>query len=312
MKALIAHAPGGPEHLVYTEAAAPPVLTAGDVIVRVHAAGITRHELNWSSNWVDQSGHSRTAFIPAREFAGEVVALGFGSYGFEVGDRVFGVADRYRDGAAAEFIAVETRSIALIPPGLSFVFAAALPLAGLAAWQALFAVGQASPGDEVLVLGVSGSVGTLAVQLANHGGLRVVAARLMSDASPAMALGVHDYLDLGPPSLPEALRFKLIVDTIGPQATRCALPLLAPSGTVVSVVEQPPRQLGNRGRFFLVETDRAHLELLADRAQSGHLRPPHLTLYPLSNGQRAFIDKGERRVHGKVLLLPDDEQGGVL
>jgi NADPH:quinone reductase-like Zn-dependent oxidoreductase len=306
MKALVLHPPGGPEDLTYAEVRSPLPAT-GDVLVCVHAAGFTPGELSWPSNWVDRSGHKRAPSIPAREFAGEVVALGYGSAGFRVGDRVFGLADSYRDGAAAELVAVETRSITLIPPDLSFLQAAALPQAGLAAWQALFAIGQALPGTNVLVLGASGAVGTMAIQLAQHSGLWVTAGGSGDGASFACALGARDYLDLDK-ALPQgAGQFELILDTIGHKAVVRVLPLLAPSGTVVSVVEPPPDDIDGEGHFFVLEADRAHLELIADRAQVGHLRAPIGAVYPLSDGRQAFIDKAHRKVRGKGLLVPADK-----
>src|SRR5690242_250498 len=110
----------------------------GDVLVRVAAAGITPTELSWPSTWVDRTGADRNPATPGHELCGEVVALGYGTSGFDVGDRVYGLTDWYRDGAVAEYAAVEARNLAPSPTRGSAPEIAAVPLAALSAWQSLF------------------------------------------------------------------------------------------------------------------------------------------------------------------------------
>lgn len=309
MKAIALEPPGGLENIILADVE-PPLLTTGDVLVRVHVAGTTPGELTWPSNWVDRCGHERSPSIPAREFAGEVAALGYGSVGFRVGDRVFGLADSYRNGAAAELVTVEIRSVAAIPERLDFRQAAALPQAGLAAWQGLFEVGQARPGCSVLVLGAGGAVGSMAVQLASQAGLEVTAAGRSggSSAAAARSLGAQNYVDLRK-ALPRRFgSFDLIFDTVGGRTFHSTLPALAPAGRVVSVVAPPPSRLDGNGAYFAVQADRAHLELIADRANGGHLRAPIGAVYPLEDGRRAFADKASGMVRGKLLISPMDDR----
>src|SRR5581483_1105467 len=173
MYALRLHEPGGPENIVYEEAPAP-LLGIGDVLLRVHAASFTPTELSWPSTWVDRNGHDRRPVIPGHEVSGVVEALGYGTSGLGVGQAVYGLTDWYRDGAAAELVAVEARNLAPKPASVSHTVAASCALAGLTAWQALFDHAQLQRGQTVLIHGAAGGVGSLAVQLAHAAGARVI------------------------------------------------------------------------------------------------------------------------------------------
>src|SRR5258708_24924631 len=165
MWALAVHERGVRERLA-SEQAPRPYVGIGDALVRVHAASFTPTELTWPSTWVDHAGHDRRPTIPAHEGSGVVEALGYGTVGVAVGQAVYGLADWYRDGAAAEYVAVEARNLAPKPTSLSHVEAAAVPLAGLTAWQALFDYGGRGAGPRVLFPGARGGGGGFAVQLA--------------------------------------------------------------------------------------------------------------------------------------------------
>ena len=114
-----------------------PHAAQNDVIVRVHAAGFTPGELDWSGTWVDRAGRDRTPSVPGHELSGVVVELGYGTTGLSVGQRVFGLSDWTRNGSLAEYCAVEARNLAPLPADIDHTVAAALPISGLTAWQAL-------------------------------------------------------------------------------------------------------------------------------------------------------------------------------
>jgi NADPH:quinone reductase-like Zn-dependent oxidoreductase len=194
MWALRAHRRGGPDELVYEQASWPP-LSIGDVLVAVHAASFTPTELDWPSTWTDRQGRDRTPVVPAHEVSGVVAALGYGTSGLSVGDEVFGLTDWYRDGAAAGYMAVEARNLAAKPSSVDHLQAAAVPLAGLTAWQALFDHGHLQAGQTVLVQGAAGGVGTFAVQLAHAAGARVLAAGRAPDAALLVGLGADQVID---------------------------------------------------------------------------------------------------------------------
>src|SRR5262249_14844746 len=145
----------------------------GDVLVQVRAASFTPTELTWPL-WTDRSGHQRTSVIPAHEGSGVVVAAGYGTAGVSVGDEVFGLIDGYRDGWAAEYVAIDARSVAPKPTSVDFLEAAAIPQAGLTSWQALFDHGHLEAGQTVVIHGAAGGVGAIAVQLAHWAGAHVI------------------------------------------------------------------------------------------------------------------------------------------
>ena len=119
-----------------TERPEPPA-AINDVIVRVHAAGFVPTELEWPSTWTDRADRNRTPSIPGHELAGVVTVLGYGTTGLPVGQRVFGLADWYRDGTLAEYVAIEARNLAPLPGDVDFTVGASLPISGLTAWQGI-------------------------------------------------------------------------------------------------------------------------------------------------------------------------------
>ena len=144
MKAIRIHEPTGISGLVYDEAP-DPTLVFGDVLVKVAACGITHNELDYPI-WTCRAGHQRTSIIPGAEVSGVIAALGLGTAGVAVGEEVFGLTDQLRDGTAAEYVAVEARNLAPKPRTADHVHAAAVPRAGLTAWQALFDHGKLANG----------------------------------------------------------------------------------------------------------------------------------------------------------------------
>src|SRR5579859_2936955 len=133
----------------------------GDVVVRVHASGFTWDELSWPSTWIDRLGRDRTPSIPGHELAGVVTALGYGTTGLSMGQRVFGLTDWTRDGTLAEYAAVEVRNLAPLPGDVDFTVGASLPISGLTAWQGLFQHGRLQAGQSVLAHGAAGAVGSM-------------------------------------------------------------------------------------------------------------------------------------------------------
>src|SRR6202012_5567785 len=151
-----------------------PQAAINDVIVQVHASGFVPTELTWPSTWTDRLDRDRTPSIPGHELAGVVTALGYGTTGLSVGQRVFGLADWYRDGSLAEYIAIEARNLAPLPGDVDFTVGAALVMPGLTAWQGLFDHGRLQTGQSVIVHGAAGVVGSMAVQLAREAGAYVI------------------------------------------------------------------------------------------------------------------------------------------
>lgn len=303
MRALRAHQAGGPEHLV-EEDAPVPVPGIGDALVRVRAASFTPTELEWPSTWVDHAGRDRRPVIPGHEVSGVVTALGYGTTGVAVGDAVYGLTDWYRDGTAAEYVAVEARDLARKPDGLDHRTAAAVPMVALTSQQALFDVGHLSSGQTVAVLGAGGGVGTFAVQLARAAGARVIAVARPWAFDLLRGLGAEVYADVDRAPLGEV---DLVFDLVGGETLRRSCAALEPGGGVVSVVEEhPPVPAGRRGWFFVVEPSRVQLLELGQRIAAGKLRPVVGASWPLRDGRAAFEAKQRGGQPGKAVLLPSD------
>src|SRR3954470_6963664 len=134
MKAIVAtDEAAGTAGMTLVERPEPPAAT-NDVIVEIHASGFVPTEMAWPSTWTDRRGRDRTPSIPGHELAGVVTALGYGTTGLSIGQRVFGLADWYRDGTLAESIAIEARNLAPLPGDVDFTVGASLPISGLTAW----------------------------------------------------------------------------------------------------------------------------------------------------------------------------------
>jgi len=272
----------------------------GDVLVRVHAASFTPTELDWPSTWVDRAGRDRRPSIPGHEVSGVVTALGYGTTGLTVGQAVYGLTDWYRDGAAAEYVAVEARNLARKPDRLDHRMAAAVPMVALTSQQALFDHGGLARGQTVAVLGAGGGVGTFAVQLARAAGARVVAVARPWATDVLRGLGADVFADLDTAPLPKV---DLVFDLVGGEMLRRACAAVRPGATVVSVVENPPVDASRPGRFFVVEPNRAQLQELGERIVAGELRPVVGATLPLREGRAAFEAKHRGGQPGKAVLL---------
>src|SRR4029450_8807302 len=170
-----------------------PPAAINDVIVQIHASGFVSTELSWPSTWTDRRDSDRTPSIPGHELAGVVTALGYGTTGLSVGQRVFGLADWHRDGTLAEYVAIEARNLAPLPGDVDFTEAASLPISGLTAWQGLLQHGRPQPGQRGLAHGSAGAVGTMVTQLAREAGAYVIETGRAADREKAIDFGAHDF-----------------------------------------------------------------------------------------------------------------------
>jgi NADPH:quinone reductase-like Zn-dependent oxidoreductase len=277
----------------------------------VHAASFTPTELSWPSTWVDHAGRDRRPSIPAHEVSGVIEALGYGTIGVAVGQAVYGLTDWYRDGAAAEYVAVEARNLAPKPTSLSHVEAAAVPLAGLTAWQALFDHGGLVAGQSVLIHGAGGGVGVFAVQLARAAGAAVTGTGRAWARELVGELGAGSFIDLERERFEDVVgQVDLVFDLVGGEVLARSWSVLKPGGILVSVIQDPDesqaRRSDARGVFFVVEADPAQLVELARRIDQGQLRPIIGEVLPVARGRDAFQHKHAHGIPGKTVLQVDD------
>ncbi|WP_407563953.1 NADP-dependent oxidoreductase [Streptomyces sp. 184] len=278
-----------------------PHAAENDVIVRVHAAGFTPGELDWPGTWTDRAGRDRTPSVPGHELSGVVAELGYGTTGLTVGQRVYGLTDWTRNGSLAQFTAVEARNLAPLPADVDHVTAAALPISGLTAWQALFDHGRLTTGQTVLVHGAAGGVGSIAVQLAREAGTRVVGTGRTADRATALGLGADAFVDLESERLEDAGEVDVVFDVIGGEILDRSTALVRPGGTLVTIAEPVRvRPADGRAVFFVVEPDRARLADLAGRLRDGRLKPLVGSVRPLAEAAVAFAPG--RRTPGKTVI----------
>jgi NADPH:quinone reductase-like Zn-dependent oxidoreductase len=273
----------------------------GDVVVRVHASGFTGNELEWPSTWTDRLGRDRTPSIPGHELAGVVTALGYGTTGLSVGQRVFGLTDWTRDGTLAEYVAVEARNLAPLPGDLDFTVGAALVMPGLTAWQGLFEHGRLRAGQSVLVHGAAGVVGSMATQLAREAGAYVIGTGRAGGRRAALDFGAQEFVDLEDDALEDVGGVDLVFDVLGGDIGRRSARLIRPGGTLVSIAGPPEaRPVDGLAVDFVVESDRAQLGEVVRRARDGRLRANIGSVATLDDAVAAF--NSTERVKGKTII----------
>jgi NADPH:quinone reductase-like Zn-dependent oxidoreductase len=250
-----------------------PPAAINDVIVRIHASGFVPTELGWPSTWTDRCDRDRTPSIPGHELAGVVSALGYGTTGVSVGQRVLGLADWHRDGTLAEYVAIEARNLAPLPGDVDFTVGASLPISGLTAWQGLFDHGHLQAGQSVLAHGTAGAVGSMVTQLAREAGAHVIGTGRAADRQKALDFGAQEFVDLDNDALEDVGGVDLVFDVIGGDIQKRSASLIRAGGTLVTVVGPPEaRPADGLAVDFVVESDRAQLSEIVQRVRDGRLR----------------------------------------
>jgi NADPH:quinone reductase-like Zn-dependent oxidoreductase len=239
--------------------------------------------------------------VAGHELSGVVVELGYGTPGLTVGQRVFGLTDWTRNGSLAEYTAVEARNLAPLPADVDHTTAAALPISGLTAWQALIDHARLTTGQTVLIHGAAGGVGSIAVQLARDVGAVMIGTGRAADRDTALGLGLNTFLDLQADKLEHAGEVDVVFDVIGGEILDRSTALLRAGGTLVTIARMPTVQpKDGRAIFFVVEPDRSRLADLAQRLRDGRLKPIIGAVRPLAEALAAFAP--DRRTPGKTII----------
>jgi NADPH:quinone reductase-like Zn-dependent oxidoreductase len=309
MKCVCIYHYGGPEALSFTEAPRPRC-GPGEVLVQVHAAGVN------PVDWKIREGHLKGMLshtfplVLGWDVSGVVGSTGPGTTRLKIGDEVFSRPDILRDGAYAEFIVIKESEVALKPRSLDHVHAAALPLAGLAAWQSLVEAAQLAPGQRVLIHAAAGGVGSLAVQLAKARGAHVIGTASARNHDFLRDLGVDEIIDY------EHMRFEdlapamdVVLDTIGGDTQERSWKTLKRGGILVSLASPPSAEtaakLGLRQAFVFVQPQAVQLEALAKLVEAGKLKSIVGTVLPLAEAMRAHALSQGGHTRGKIVLQID-------
>ena len=278
-----------------------PQAATNDVVVQVHASGFTWDELTWPSTWTDRLGRDRTPVIPGQELAGVVSALGYGTTGLSVGQRVFGITDSYRSGTLAEYVAVEARNLAPLPGDFDFTVGASVAMPGLTAWQGLFEHGRLQAGQSVLVHGSAGAVGSMVTQLARESGAYAIGTGRAAHRQTALDFGANEFVDLDNDTLEDVGKIDLVFDVIGGDLAKRSAGLIRAGGTLVSIAgPAEARPADGLAIDFVLVPDRAQLGEIVQLLRDGRLRTNIGNIASLDNAVAAF--NPTKRISGKTII----------
>jgi NADPH:quinone reductase-like Zn-dependent oxidoreductase len=306
MKAVRIHQYGGPEVLKYEEAPQPNPMP-GDVVVRVHAAAINPVDWKVREGYLRERLKHSLPLILGWDLSGVVETTAPGIDRFKIGDEVYSRPDLSRDGAYAECIAVRESEIALKPKSADHIHAAAIPLAGLTAWQSLIVAAQISSGQKVLIHGAAGGVGSLAVQLAKWKGAYVIGTASARNHDLVRQLGADEVIDYHAVKFEDVAReVDIVLDTIGGETQHRSWRVLKRGGILVSIVSPPSpemaKEYGVRQAFVFIEPNATELADLAQLVDSGKLRPVVETILPLAEARHGQEISQSGHARGKIVL----------
>ncbi|CAI8784620.1 NADP-dependent oxidoreductase [Pseudomonas serbica] len=307
MQAIRFHQYGEPEQLVLDEVATPGI-RADEVLVRIHAASVNPADFKFRAGWFKGFVDLALPFIPGADFSGTVEKVGSRVDSFKPGDEVFGMRDVQVGGSYAQYIAVSTGAIALKPKNLSHVEAAAVPLAALTAWSALFDHAQLEQGQRILIHAASGGVGTFAVQLAKLSGAEVIATTSTPNLDLVRSLGADQVIDYRLVDFASAVRdVDVVLDSLGGEGQAKSMSTLRRNGLIVTL--QPPgvdailaQRMQVRTALVAVSANGTRTAELAALLDKGALKTVIDRQFPLADAAEAHVRSESGRTRGKIVL----------
>ena len=306
MKAVRLHTRGVPERLIYEEAPTPTI-GPGDALVCVHAVAITPTELSWSATYTTHDRTDRLPTVPGHEVSGLVEAVAPDVTGVAPGDAVYALTDFWRDGGAAEFVAIRAADLAPKPQSLDHVHAAAVPLSALTAWQALFDHASLASGRRVLIHGAAGGVGTFAVQLARWRGAHVIGTASARNAAFLRDLGADEVINYTSTRFEDKVRdVDLVLDAVGGETLDRSWGVVKRGGVLVTVAgpmhPEKAAAHGVRGVFFIVEPNSSQLTQIAQLIDAGSIRSIVEAVLPLARAREMYEQGLRGHTRGKLVL----------
>jgi NADPH:quinone reductase-like Zn-dependent oxidoreductase len=278
----------------------------GEILVHVHAAGVTTTELSWYPTTHTKSGTERPRAVPGHEFSGVITAIGKGVQDFEVGDEVYGMNDWYADGATAEFCITVPQNIARKPATLSHEAAASVPIGALTSWQGLIDRAKLEQGERVLIHGGAGAVGIYAVQLAHMRGARVITTVSTQDIEFVKRLGADEVIDYKASRFEKEVRdVDVVFDAVGGDTLDRSWGVLKPGGRMITIAADGEGTTDQRVRdaYFIVEPNQKQLVEIAKQLDAGYLRAFVKTTIPLNEASAAYSGAvRDKRGHGKIVI----------
>ena len=295
----------GPPGVITTEDLPQPEPDAGQLLVRVKAAGVGQ----WDA--LIREGKAELQSLPlilGAELSGIIEGIGADVSGFKLGDEVYGATNEQFSGAYTEYALPSARMLAPKPKTLSFIEAASVPIVTVTAWQMLFEYAHVTAGQTVLIHGAAGNVGAYAVQLAKQAGLHVVATAGSADLDYVQRLGAETVVDYRTKRFEESVTgVDVVLDTVGGDTQQRSGRVLKRGGILVSVVSPVPEAIqtryGIRAAFFYVEVTTARLKAITELFESAKLVTDVGTVLPLADARIAHeMLGGAPHKRGKIVL----------
>jgi NADPH:quinone reductase-like Zn-dependent oxidoreductase len=305
MKAAVVRRFGPPEAIEIDELPRPEP-KAGEVLVRVAAAGVGP----WDALIREDKSVARMPFpiTLGSDLSGTIESVGPGVTQFKRGDEVYGCTNSNFIGAYAEFAVASAGMLAPKPKSLNFLEAASAPVVAVTPLQMIFEYAHVRAGQTVLIHGAAGNVGTYAVQLAKDAGLRVIATGAAKDAGFMRGLGAEAFVDFRSQKFEEvAENVDAVLDMVGGDVLERSMRVLKPTGILVTVVSPVPKEMeekyGARVVFFLVEVTTERLNRISAMFDAGKLKTDVGTVLPLAEARKAHeMLAGAPHARGKIVL----------
>lgn len=284
-----------------------PVINPEDVLIRVYSTSI--NPIDWKIRQGQRKDGPQRSFplILGWDVSGIVEKIGSAVTSFKVGDEVWGRPDTTRNGTYAEFVAVRAGEIAYKPKTIDHSVAAAVPLAGLTAWQGIFDHGKLQAGQKILIHGAAGGVGTFAVQLAKWKGAYVIGTASGKNASFLKELGVSEVIDYKTEHFEEKLKdIDVVFDTIGGETQAKSLKVLKSGGILVSTVGikdmEALKAKAIHGEQYMAKSLPDQLKQLAELIDAGKIKPVIAQVLPLKEAAKGHQISEEGHTRGKIVL----------
>ncbi len=303
-----------PEPGLHREDVERPQPGPGELLIEVHAAGVTSSELMWYPTTHQKSGAPRFQAIPGHEFSGVVAAAGAGA-DFAIGQAVFGMNDWFADGATAEYCCTASSAVAAKPERLTRVEAASVPISALTAWQGLFDRAELRPGERVLIHGGSGGVGVFAIQLAKQHGAEVLATASSRHHERLKQLGADQVIDYHNERFEDAAgKVDVVFDAVGGATLQRSWDVLSPDGRLVTIatVSETDDDSRTKNAFFIVEPRQQQLVEIAGRLARGQLQPVVGRVVSFDKVAEAYARPSKSRSElGKTVLDVIQKDNGI-
>lgn len=286
-----------------------PQVTATDVLVRVHAAGVTPTEMEWYPTTHTKSGEARRSAVPGHEFSGVVVAVGAEVGGFRVGDAVYGMNDWFADGATAEYCLTQPSNIAAKPERLSHAEAASVPIGALTAWQGLYDRAKLKAGERILIHGGSGAVGVFAIQVASRCGAQIFTTASKRHTDFLEQLGAAHVIDYKSERFEDFVdEVDVVFDAVGGDIFHRSWNVLKSTGRMITIAASSEGAPDERAKeaFFIVEPKQSQLIEIAKQLDRGELKAFVDAEIPFDESSAAYFGKVSRPSgRGKVVIAID-------